>query len=139
MHRMFSVVLSILLITLVASCGEAQRVFAPKPLLVDGIRVASSGAEIAAHCDIALEDAKAEFASLEAQTSDATVETVFGQYENVVGALTSVGDVWYLRSVYPDADVRDAATQCSEKQSRNRTNLTNPKSWEEKRDMSSWF
>ena len=85
--------------TLVASCSEEPRAPVPKALLVDGIRATSSGAEIAADCDIALEEAKAEFAALEAQTSDATVENIFGQYENVVETLTSVGDVWYLRSV----------------------------------------
>jgi thimet oligopeptidase len=103
--------------TLVASCSEEPRAPVPKALLVDGIRATSSGAEIAADCDIALEEAKAEFAALEAQTSDATVENIFGQYENVVETLTSVGDVWYLRSVHPDSAVRDAATRCSEKQS----------------------
>ena len=117
MRRTFSVVLSLLLMTLVASCSEEPRAPVPKALLVDGIRATSSGAEIAADCDIALEEAKAEFAALEAQTSDATVENIFGQYENVVETLTSVGDVWYLRSVHPDSAVRDAATRCSEKQS----------------------
>ena len=45
------------------------------------------------------------------------MESVFGQYEKVGDALTLIGDVWHLRSVTSDAEVRDAANACSEKQS----------------------
>jgi len=86
-------------------------------LLVDGIRATANGEQITVDCKAALNKAKAEFAALEAQTGEATVETVFGQYERVNDALTDIGDVWHLRSVHPDIDVRDAANKCSEEQS----------------------
>ena len=102
---------------LIISCGGEMAATPATNLMVDGIRATANGEQITADCEAALSEAKAEFAALEAQTGDATVEIVFGQYERVGDALTGIGDVWHLRSVHPDADVRDAANNCSEEQS----------------------
>jgi thimet oligopeptidase len=102
---------------LIASCSNDQSVVSKKDMYIDGIRATASAEQITTDCDAALNKAKTEFAALEGQTGEATVETVFGQYEEVSNALTGIGDVWHLRSVHPDADVRDAANKCSERQS----------------------
>ena len=103
--------------SLITSCGGEMPATPETNLLVDGIRATANGEQITADCEAALSEAKAEFAALEAQTGEATVELVFGQYERVGDALTGIGDVWHLRSVHPNADVRDAANKCSEEQS----------------------
>ena len=118
MQRSLTATLSLITLGLLTACGNDSMPIEEKPpMLIEGIRATASGEQIAAECDVALENAKAEFAILEAQTGPATVESVFGQYEKVGDALTLIGDVWHLRSVHPDAEVRDAANTCSEKQS----------------------
>ncbi len=117
MNRARNTLLALTITGQLTSCGENVSVAPEQNILIDGIRATANGEQITADCDTALNKAKAEFAALEAQTGDPTVDTVFGQYERVVDALTGIGDVWYLRSVHPDADVRDAANKCSEEQS----------------------
>ena len=118
MQRSLTATLSLITLGLLTACGnDSMPIEEKSPMLIQGIRATASGEQIAAECDVALENAKAEFAILEAQTGPATVESVFGQYEKVGDALTLIGDVWHLRSVHPDAEVRDAANACSEKQS----------------------
>lgn len=111
-HTLFSLVG----IGLISSCATTIPVDPDKNLLIEGIRATASAEQITEECGVALGQAKAEFARLEAQTGAATVESVFGQYEKVSDALTKIGDVWHLRSVHPEADVREAATKCSEQQ-----------------------
>ncbi|MEC8633498.1 MAG: M3 family metallopeptidase [Pseudomonadota bacterium] len=117
MNRARNTLLALTITGQLTSCGENVSVAPEQNILIDGIRATANGEQITADCDTALNKAKAEFAALEAQTGDATVDTVFGQYERVGDALTGIGDVWHLRSVHPDADVRDAANKCSEEQS----------------------
>ncbi|MEC8158600.1 MAG: M3 family metallopeptidase [Pseudomonadota bacterium] len=117
MNRARNTLLALTITGQLTSCGENVSVAPEQNILIDGIRATANGEQITADCDTALNKAKAEFAALEAQTGDPTVDTVFGQYERVRDALTGIGDVWHLRSVHPDADVRDAANKCSEEQS----------------------
>ena len=117
MNRARNNLLSLTVVCLITSCAGEKAATPEKKLMVDGIRATANGEQITADCEAALSKAKAEFAALEAQAGEATVETVFGQYERVGDALTGIGDVWHLRSVHPDADVRDAANKCSEEQS----------------------
>ena len=116
MNRLRNSLLALTVAGLISSCSNEMPV-EPENILTEGIRATANGEQITADCEAALSKAKAEFAALEAQTGEATVETVFGQYERVGDALTGIGDVWHLRSVHPDADVRDAANKCSEEQS----------------------
>ena len=117
MNRAHNNLLALTVAGLITSCGDEIPVTPVTNVLVDGIRATADAEQIIADCDTSLNKAKAEFAALEMQTGEATVETVFGQYETVGDALTGIGDVWHLRSVHPDGDVRDAANKCSEEQS----------------------
>jgi thimet oligopeptidase len=118
MQRSLTATLSLITLGLLTACGnDSAPIEAKPPMLIGGIRATATGEQIASDCEAALDNAKAEFAVLEAQTGPATVESVFGQYEKVGDALTLIGDVWHLRSVHPDAEVRDAANACSERQS----------------------
>ena len=117
MHRTLYSFAALTCIGLLSSCGENAPTESKPPLLIEGIRATASGVQITADCETALNEGKAAFDALEAQTGEATVESVFGQYETMADALTGIGDVWHLRSVHPDADVREAANACSEQQS----------------------
>ena len=117
MNRVPNTLLALTVTCLTLSCSDEVRVTPEKNILIEGLRATANGEQITVDCEAALSEAKAEFTALEAQTGEATVETVFGQYESVSDALTGIGDVWYLRSVHPDAEVRDAANKCSEEQS----------------------
>ena len=117
MHRTLYSFTALTCIGLLSSCGENAPTESKPPLLIEGIRATASGVQITADCETALNEGKAAFDALEAQTGEATVESVFGQYETMADALTGIGDVWHLRSVHPDADVREAANACSERQS----------------------
>ena len=117
MNRVRNNLLVLIVASLVTSCDGEMAAAPATNVLVDGIRATADGGQITADCEAALSEAKAEFAALEAQTGEATVDIVFGQYERIGDTLTGIGDVWHLRSVHPDGDVRDAANKCSEEQS----------------------
>ena len=117
MHRTLYPIAALTCIGLLSSCGNNTSIDSKPPVLTEGIRATASAEQITADCETALGEAKAAFVALEAQTGKATVERVFGQYEVTTDALTGIGDVWHLRSVHPNADVREAANTCSERQS----------------------
>ena len=128
MHRILTAIATATIVSLLTSCNEERPTEESKPLLIEGIRATASAEQIAADCETALARAYSEFAALEAQTGEATVASVFGQYEKVSDALAPIGDVWHLRSVHPDADIRAAANACSEQQSDffSQTDLSRP-------------
>ena len=117
MHRTLYPIAALTCIGLLSSCGNNTSIDSKPSVLTEGIRATASAEQITADCETALGEAKAAFVALEAQTGKATVERVFGQYEVMTDALTGIGDVWHLRSVHPNADVREAANTCSERQS----------------------
>lgn len=117
MHRTLYPFAALTCIGLMSSCGDNTSIDSKPSVLTEGIRATASAEQITADCETALGEAKAAFVALEAQTGKATVERVFGQYEVMTDALTRIGDVWHLRSVHPNADVREAANTCSERQS----------------------
>ena len=117
MHRTLYPFAALTCIGLMSSCGDNTSIDSKPSVLTEGIRATASAEQITADCETALGEAKAAFVALEAQTGKATVERVFGQYEVMTDALTGIGDVWHLRSVHPNADVREAANTCSERQS----------------------
>jgi thimet oligopeptidase len=99
-------------VSLLVSCSGHQP-----EILVDGIRATATAEQIVSDCNMALNNASAELKALEEQKGQATLTSVYGQYEKIVDALVPIGDVWHIRSVHPDSDVRSAANECSEKQS----------------------
>ena len=111
-HVLFSALIPLASILTLTSCSSDTP-----DILIEGIRATASAQQISSDCDVALDIASSEFKSLENQTGAATLSSVFGQYEKIVDALVPVGDVWHIRSVHPDAEVRAAANTCSERQS----------------------
>jgi len=99
-------------VSLLVSCNGHQP-----DILIDGIRATATAEQIVSDCDVALNNASAQLKALEEQKGQATLTSVYGQYEKIVDALVPIGDVWHIRSVHPDSDVRSAANECSEKQS----------------------
>ena len=93
MHRTLYSFAALTCIGLLSSCGENTPTESKPPLLTEGIRATASGVQITADCETALSEAKTAFDALEAQTGEATVESVFGQYETMADALTGIGDV----------------------------------------------
>ena len=63
-------------------------------------------------CDNTLAAARKSFAAIENDTGPATLDTVFGAYDQMAFDMQAVRHVWYLKSVHPDAAVRDAAERC---------------------------
>lgn len=86
-------------------------------VLTDGINPAMTGEEITALCNSLVEEASSRFTLLEDATGPATLTSVVGEFDNIIDVLMPVRHVWYMRSVHPDASVRDAATACSQQQS----------------------
>ena len=68
-------------------------------------------------CDSLIETAKAKFASLESDTSKATLSSVFGQFDEISFGMQGVRQSWYIKAVHPDESVREAATDCTVKYS----------------------
>ncbi len=81
---------------------------------VDGWDYTMPAAELADLCASALTQAKAQFAAIESDTGPATLESVYGPYDDMGRTLQTIQHVWHMKSVHPEADVRDAATQCAE-------------------------
>ena len=81
---------------------------------VDGWDYTMPAAELADLCASALAQAKAQFAAIESDTGPATLESVYGPYDDMGRTLQTIQHVWHMKSVHPEADVRYAATQCAE-------------------------
>jgi thimet oligopeptidase len=78
----------------------------------DGWDYAMPAAQLSALCERTLDEAKADFAAIERDTSEATLDSVFGAYDAMTLDLQAVRHVWYMSSVHPDAAYRSAAEQC---------------------------
>ncbi|XOV79782.1 MAG: M3 family metallopeptidase [Aestuariibacter sp.] len=98
--------------------GSATSAMLPAPpILTDGINSGLTGEEISVMCTGALASAKTQFTQLENDTSKATLQSVVGQFDQIIDTLMPVRHVWYMKSVHPDEAVRDAATECGQQQS----------------------
>ncbi len=73
-----------------------------------------SAHDLAARCTGTLKAAQMSFASIENDTSEATLGSVFGAYDAMTIDLQAINHVWYLKSVHPDAAIRAAAEVCVE-------------------------
>ena len=112
---------SLALMTVVLSGAVAA---APKtsksektPILISGFNSNLSGEEYTKVCDSAIESAKAQFRILEADTSKATLQSVFGQFDDIARSMQQVQQSWHMKAVHPDESIRDAASDCSVKYS----------------------
>jgi len=84
---------------------------------VDGWDYSMPADQLTALCDQTLETAKSQFAAIEADTSEATLESVYGAYDDMGRTLQKMQHVWHMKSVHPDAAIRDTATACAEQYS----------------------
>ena len=86
-------------------------------IIISGIKSDFSAAEYSIYCDNILHKADAAFSALENDTSVASLDSVMGKFDAIITELQPIDPSWYLKSVHPDAELRDAATKCAEKYS----------------------
>lgn len=85
------------------------------PLRVDGISPNLGALAYQQLCERSVQRAQAAFAVLESRRDTATLQSVVGGMQNITYELQDINQSWYMSSVHPDAEVRQAATQCSER------------------------
>ncbi|MEP0201482.1 MAG: M3 family metallopeptidase [Halioglobus sp.] len=79
---------------------------------VDGWNFNLPAEDLASLCIDTLTNAKKAFSAIENDTSEATLESVFGAYDAMSIDLQAMRHVWYLKSVHPNQDIRAAAEVC---------------------------
>ena len=87
---------------------------APISMANDGWNYVMSATALDKLCESTLSNAKVLLVGIETDTSDAALQSVFGAYDEIGHELQSIQHVWYMKSVHPEADIRDAATQCAQ-------------------------
>ena len=70
-------------------------------------------AELLAGCEQAIATAEQMFAALETNSGPNTLDTVVGGYDAVLATLQPYRHTYYMKAVHPDADIRQATTDCS--------------------------
>ena len=88
-----------------------------RPMITSGFDSSIPADQFALLCESLIEKAKVKFKRLENDTSPATLENVFGQYDEISAIMQQVQQSWYLKAVHPDETIRKAATDCSVKYS----------------------
>jgi thimet oligopeptidase len=83
-------------------------------LAIDGWDYSMPAAELSNLCDSTLSDAEMSLLKIETDTTEPTLQSVFGAYDEMGLQLQKIQHVWYMKSVHPDADIRDVATRCAE-------------------------
>ena len=86
-------------------------------ILTAGIDPNLSAETIAQLCESIVSKANADFTALETSTGTATLENVAGAFDNIIDDMMPIRHMWYIRSVHPDESIRNAATECTQKQS----------------------
>ncbi len=84
----------------------------PVSSATDGWDFNMPGEKLAKLCDDTLARAREDFSVIESDESPATLASVFGAYDEMNIGLQGIQHVWYMKSVHPDAGIRDAAEQC---------------------------
>ena len=95
-----------------AVAGNATAADATVSTAKDGWDYAMPAAQLTRLCDDTLAAARESFAAIENDTGPATLDTVFGAYDQMAFDMQAVRHVWYMMSVHPDAAFRDAAERC---------------------------
>lgn len=88
-----------------------------QPMLIAGIDPNITAPDYTTLCDKVMIKAQEDFAKLELESGPATLESVVMAFDKITYDLQDVRQSWYMKSVHPDKDVRDAATQCSQQYS----------------------
>lgn len=88
------------------------------PILLSGFNPNLTAQGYARVCNAVIESAKLQFNTLENDTSTATLNSVFGQFDNITLTLQTMQHSWYLKAVHPHKSIRNVATNCSIKYSK---------------------
>ena len=108
----FTLTLAALL--LAGSIQAAPTTPTPVSTAADGWDYSLPAAQLEVLCETTLSQAKEAFVAIENDTSPATLQGVYGAYDQMMLDLQAIQHVWYLKSVHPDAQVQAAAEQCIE-------------------------
>lgn len=111
MNRFTSTLAALLL---AGSTQAAPTAPTPVSTASDGWDFSLPGTQLEALCETTLTRAKEAFVAIENDTSPATLQGVYGAYDQMMLDLQAIQYVWYLKSVHPDAQVQAAAEQCIE-------------------------
>lgn len=84
-------------------------------LALTGIRTDYSAEEYTELCDNTLQQLQQDFTEFENDTATATVESVFGGFDDMLMAASPLDQNGLIRSTHPDKDLRNAASDCSVK------------------------
>jgi thimet oligopeptidase len=80
--------------------------------------------ELEALCASALDKAAQDLHAIENSTAPTTMDSVFQPYDQMLIDLQAIAHVNYLKSVHPDAGIRDTAERCSQDYSNFGTTLS---------------
>lgn len=108
----FTLTLAALL--LAGSIQAAPTTPTPVSTAADGWDYSLPGTQLEVLCETTLSQAKEAFVAIENDTSPATLQGVYGAYDQMMLDLQAIQHVWYLKSVHPDPQVQAAAEQCIE-------------------------
>ncbi len=122
---MYKTLITLSLVSALAACQSSEQqvnnqseITSPKQkMTTEGIKPNLSASEITQLCEQVLNKTDQDFAALEQQTNMATLDSVVGSFDSIIDGMSPIRHVWHIKAVHPDADIRDAATQCSQKAS----------------------
>jgi len=122
---MHKTLITLSLVSALAACQSSEQqvnnksvtTSSTQEMITEGIKPNLSAIEITQLCEQVLNKTDQDFAALEQQTVKATLASVVGSFDSITDGMSPIRHVWHIRAVHPDADIRDAATQCSQKAS----------------------
>ena len=84
---------------------------------LDGWNYKIEPSDLAQICDDVLNSSKNMLKKIEDDISKPTLSSVFIPYDEMGKNLQKIQHVWYMKSVHPDAELRNVATECAQKYS----------------------
>jgi thimet oligopeptidase len=122
---MHKTLITLSLVSALAACQPAeqqvksQSVTKPstQKMITEGIKPNLSASEITQLCEQVLNKTELDFSTLEQQTGKATLDSVVGSFDSIIDGMSPINHMWHIKAVHPKAEIRDAATQCSQKAS----------------------
>ena len=84
---------------------------------LDGWNYKIEPSDLAQICDDVLNSSKNMLKKIEDDISNPTLSSVFIPYDEMGKNLQKIQHVWYMKSVHPDAELRNVATECAQEYS----------------------
>ena len=81
---------------------------------LDGWNYKIEPSDLAQICDDVLNSSKNMLKKIEDDISNPTLSSVFIPYDEMGKNLQKIQHVWYMKSVHPDAELRNVATECAQ-------------------------